>query len=131
MRMKIILGISAVLCAGLAQGADPGLLPGYESAGAGPFSPDAGRRAWTAEHPAPDGGVARSCASCHGTDGRQPGRHAETGKPIDPMAVSVNPARLSDPAKVEKWFRRNCRWTLGRECAPQEKGDFVQYLSHQ
>ena len=41
------------------------------------------------------------------------------------MAVSVNPKRLSDPAKVEKWFGRNCRWTLGRDCTPQEKADFV------
>jgi hypothetical protein len=129
MKAKIVLGIAGILSAGMAQGTGEGLLQGYRNAGAGPFSADTGRSAWTQEYPSSRGGGARSCASCHGTDPVQSGRHAETGKPIEPMAVSVNIARLTDPAKVEKWFRRNCRWTLGRECTPQEKGDFVQYLS--
>jgi hypothetical protein len=47
------------------------------------------------------------------------------------MALSVNPARLTDAKTVEKWFRRNCRWTLGRECTPQEKGDFIQFITSQ
>jgi hypothetical protein len=42
--------------------------------------------------------------------------------------VSVNPKGLADPAKVEKWLGRNCRWTLGRDCSLQEKGDFVTYF---
>ncbi len=45
------------------------------------------------------------------------------------MAVSVNATRLSDPKKVEKWFLRNCKWTFGRECTPQEKGDFIDYMT--
>jgi hypothetical protein len=44
------------------------------------------------------------------------------------MAKSVNPQRLTDPGKAEKWFGRNCRWTLGRDCTPQEKGDFVALI---
>lgn len=131
MKLKIVMCVAGALCAGLVQGAGTDLLQGYRDAGAGPFSADTGRAAWTREYPAAQGGAARSCATCHGADPGRTGRHAETGKPIEPMAASVNPARLSDPAKVEKWFRRNCRWTLGRECSPQEKGDFVQYLSTQ
>jgi hypothetical protein len=44
------------------------------------------------------------------------------------MALSVNPKRLADPTKVERWFGRNCRWTLGRECSPKEKGDFLRLI---
>ena len=88
----------------------------------------AGARAWVQQH-RPDGADGqRSCATCHGTDLTQPGRHATTGKAIEPMAKSVNPKRLTDPAKTEKWFGRNCRWTLGRDCTPQEKGDFEQLI---
>ncbi|HCS12500.1 MAG TPA: hypothetical protein DIW28_01710, partial [Zetaproteobacteria bacterium] len=44
-------------------------------------------------------------------------------KRIEPMAPSVNPERLTDPAKIEKWFGRNCEWTIGRDCTAQEKAD--------
>ena len=44
------------------------------------------------------------------------------------MAPSVNPKRLTDRSKIEKWFKRNCKWTLGRECTPQEKGDILTFL---
>lgn len=69
-----------------------------------------------------------SCTTCHTADPRKAGRHAVTGKPIEPMAPAVNPRRLTDPAKVEKWFRRNCRDVLGRECTSGEKADVVAYL---
>jgi len=87
-----------------------------------------GRDAWIMEHPQADGSTPRSCASCHTADLAGPGRHVKTGKPIDPMAPSVNPARLRDPEKVEKWLLRNCRWTLGRECTRGEKADFIDYI---
>jgi hypothetical protein len=74
------------------------------------------------------GGGAASCAGCHSPDPRQPGRHARTGKVIAPLAPAVNPDRLADPAKAEKWFGRNCRDVLARECTAREKGDFVRYL---
>ena len=104
------------------------LIATYQGQGAGPFSAAAGERGWTAKHQ-PDGAAEqRSCATCHGTDLTKSGKHATTGKPIEPLAVSANRERLTDPAKVEKWFGRNCRWTLGRDCTPQEKGDFVRYI---
>ena len=71
-----------------------------------------------------------ACTSCHGNDPRTPGR-ALTGKTIEPMAASVSPSRYTDPAKVEKWFKRNCNEVLGRECTPQEKGDWLTYMSGQ
>jgi mono/diheme cytochrome c family protein len=73
-------------------------------------------------------GQARSCASCHTSDPRQAGKHVRTGKPIKPMAPSVNYDRFVDPKKVSKGFKRNCKWTLGRECNDQEKGDLTRYL---
>jgi hypothetical protein len=93
--------------------------------------PPASASAWTAVHNPPGADQPRSCATCHRTDLTQPGKHATTGKPIEPMAVSVNPKRLTDPAKVEKWFGRNCRWTLGRDCTPQEKANFLSYIESQ
>src|SRR5690606_36359801 len=65
-----------------------------------------------------------ACTSCHGDDARAAGR-TRTGKAIEPMAVSVSPSRYTDPAKVEKWFRRNCLEVLGRECTPREKADWL------
>lgn len=69
-----------------------------------------------------------SCSSCHTADPRQPGKHTVTGKAIRPLAPSANPQRFSDRAKVEKWFRRNCRDVLQRECTPAEKGDLLTHL---
>jgi mono/diheme cytochrome c family protein len=55
-----------------------------------------------------------SCASCHGASPVLSGKHASTGKTIAPLAPTVNPERFSDSAKVEKWFRRNCKDVLNR-----------------
>ena len=64
----------------------------------------AGAGAWTKEYPQTDGSPPRSCVTCHGRDLTQPGRHALTNKVIEPMAPLVNPQRLTDQAKVEKWL---------------------------
>lgn len=71
-----------------------------------------------------------ACTSCHGTDPRRRGRTL-AGKPIDPVAVSASPARYTDFAKVEKWFKRNCNEVLGRECTAVEKGDWLTYMIKQ
>lgn len=68
-----------------------------------------------------------ACTSCHGDSPRSAGR-TPTGKAIEAVAVSVTPTRYSDAAKVEKWFKRNCSEVLGRECTPQEKGDWLSYM---
>jgi hypothetical protein len=92
---------------------------------AGP-DPAAGRALWYREVPAPDGGAPRSCAACHGPTPQSAGEHVTTGEPIEPMTA---PGRFTDPAKVEKWFGRNCRWTLGRECTPEEKANVTAWLT--
>jgi hypothetical protein len=125
--LVLTIAIGTVGLAGTAAAAPgDGSLATYQGQGAGPFSAAAGEKAFTARHQTE--GESRRCTTCHGTDLTKPGKHAKTGKPIDPLAVSVNPKALTDPAKVEKWLGRNCRWTLGRDCTPQEKGDFVTYF---
>lgn len=69
-----------------------------------------------------------SCASCHTDNPANVGSHAITKKVIQPLAPSVNAERFTDPAKVDKWFKRNCNDVLKRECTTQEKGDFITYL---
>jgi hypothetical protein len=90
-----------------------------------PFTAQAGREAWYREV---DG---RSCPSCHTDSVFVDGRHERTGKVIEPMAPSVNAKRLTERKKINKWFKRNCKWTYGRECTAQEKGDILVWLSQQ
>lgn len=126
-RSRILLFAAGVLGASLAQAAlVDQLLDGYRGSGAGPFSAESGAQMWTQKHTIE--GDARSCATCHGEDLTRAGKHARTGKVIEPLAPSVNSKRLSDAAEVEKWFKRNCKWVLGRECSPQEKGDFLSFI---
>ena len=70
-----------------------------------------------------------SCTSCHTDNPMNAGQHAVTGKSIRPLAIAANAERFSDPAKVEKWFGRNCKEVVGRTCTPAEKADFITYLS--
>jgi hypothetical protein len=104
------------------------MLASFKTGGAGPFSAEQGRKAWERTIPDKKSGKSRSCNDCHGDDLSKPGSHIKTGKRIEPMAPSVNSKRLSDAKKIKKWFKRNCKWTWGRECTPQEKGDFLLFL---
>ena len=70
-----------------------------------------------------------ACTSCHTDSPLNPAQHAVTGKAIRPLAVATNGERFADPAKVEKWFGRNCKEVVGRACTPAEKADFVAYMS--
>ena len=70
-----------------------------------------------------------ACTACHTEAPAQAGRHVVTGKAIKPLAPRVEAARFSDPAKAEKWFRRNCTEVLGRECSAAEKADFILFLT--
>jgi uncharacterized membrane protein len=69
-----------------------------------------------------------SCASCHGAVPVRNGKHAATGKVLDPLAPAANPRAFSEQARVDKWFRRNCRDVLERECTPGEKADVMAWL---
>jgi hypothetical protein len=90
-----------------------------------PFSAEAGSATWFKD------ANGRSCTSCHTDSVHAQGRHERTGKVIEPMAPSVNPERLTKRKKINKWFLRNCKWTFGRECTAQEKGDILVWLSQQ
>lgn len=70
-----------------------------------------------------------SCASCHGTPPTAPGKHASTGKSIAPLAPAFNAKAFTDSAKTDKWFKRNCKDVLSRECTAQEKADVLAYLT--
>ncbi|MEO5342511.1 MAG: DUF1924 domain-containing protein [Gammaproteobacteria bacterium SHHR-1] len=124
--LTICGGLCASLLAAACQAADiQPLLRSYQQQGAaGPFSADTGGRLWTTA-----GDSQRKCSSCHGEDLRQPGKQATTGKPIEPLAPSALAERLTESAKVEKWLKRNCKWTFGRECSPQEKGDLISFIN--
>lgn len=91
-----------------------------------PFSASRGKTSWFQEL---DSG--RSCTSCHTKSLEVRGRHQKTGKIIEPMARSINPSRLTERKKIKKWFLRNCKWTYGRVCTAQEKGDILLWLSSQ
>jgi hypothetical protein len=108
------------------------LLQSYKAAGAKDFAPANGEILWKETYPDPKvPGKTRGCTTCHGDNLRAPGKHVRTGKVIDPLAPSVNSKRLTDPKFIEKWFLRNCKWVLGRECTPQEKGNILSYLRTQ
>lgn len=81
-----------------------------------------GRRFFTTQH------TDWSCSSCHTAKPGSPGRHAVTGRIIAPLAPTLNPERLRDSARVEKWFKRNCNDTLDRACTAAEKADVIAYL---
>ncbi len=100
----------------------------YQAKGAGPFSAAAGEALWNKPFKDAKSGKERRCTTCHTTDLTQAGKHLRTGKVIEPMAPSANPKRLTKIKKIKKWFVRNCKWTLGRECTAQEKGDLLAFL---
>ena len=114
----------ALSAAGLAHAASPAELASAYAAQAGtPAAAARGEQFFNSRH-----GKEWSCASCHGAPPTQAGKHAATGKPISALAPAFNPERFSDPAKVEKWFRRNCRDVVGRECSSGEKADMLAWL---
>ncbi len=122
------LAIIGWLLGPAAMAATPGamlMLERYSAEAELPLNPARGRELW---HRDMNG---RSCLSCHTDSVYSKGRHERTGKVIEPMAPSVNPNRYKKPKKIEKWFLRNCKWTYGRPCTAQEKGDMLLWLSEQ
>jgi len=93
---------------------------------AGPASAARGEQIFRAKSTA--GKAADSCMSCHTDNPKAAGQHVKTHKSIDPIAPVAQKDRFTDPAKVEKWFKRNCQEVLGRACTPQEKADFTAYM---
>ena len=88
-----------------------------------PGQAERGRVFFTSRH-----GGEWSCSSCHGNPPVGTGKHAGTGKAIDPLAPAANPRAFTDTAKVDKWFRRNCNDVLQRACSSGEKADVLAWL---
>ena len=107
------------------------ILTGYLQQGAPAPQADNGKQLWTKTYANNKKPQQRSCTDCHTENLRATGKHIKTGKPIEPLAPSVNKERLTDARKIEKWFKRNCKWTLGRECSVQEKADILSFLRSQ
>ncbi len=125
-----ILAIPAVLLAmalPLAAQSPAEQVAAYAAAAGAAADPAAGQAMFTATQSGgkPD---TPSCTTCHGTDLTKAGQ-TRAGKAIDPMAPSVQADRYTDPAKVEKWFVRNCNSVLGRECSAKEKADILAWLA--
>jgi len=99
----------------------------YSPQGEAAFDAERGKQLWDKKHTAEDGKI-RQCRTCHGDDLTKPGEHVKTKKVIDPLAQSANSERFTEMKKIKKWFKRNCKWTVGRECSNQEKGDLIKYL---
>ena len=122
----------ALFCAGMPLAAGAAdfdkLLQHYAQQGGKDFNAERGKAFWLKEQTS-DSGDKMTCGSCHGADLKQPGKHNKSGKVIEPMASSINAERYTDLEKVEKWFTRNCKQVLRRECTAQEKGDVLRYLS--
>ena len=112
------------LASGTALAATPAeLLAGYTAQAGTPAQAARGQAFFNSKQ-----GKDWTCASCHGAVPTQAGKHASTGKPITTLAPAFNPERFSDPAKVEKWFRRNCNDVADRVCTPAEKADVMAWL---
>ena len=98
-------------------------LAAYSAQAGAPAQTARGEQFFTTKH-----GKDWSCASCHTASPTVDGKHASTGKLINPMAPAFNPQRFTDTAKTEKWFRRNCNDVVGRECSIAEKADVLAWL---
>lgn len=131
--MKFVVPLWLACCAATAQAATPAeLLAGYRTEAvqqAAGFQPSAQRGAAFYRQQFGNSAKMPACASCHTEDPAQAGRHVVTDKTIKPLVPAANAERFTDPAKVEKWFGRNCKEVIGRACSPAEKADFIAYMS--
>ncbi len=128
----IVIATAAILIGGLSSGiatansARNGIIKGFATEAGMQFSAERGKSLFETKA---GGGKPEtpSCMTCHGASPLNAGE-TRAGKPIEPMAVSKTSERFTDLKKVSKWFRRNCKSVLGRECTAQEKGDFLTYM---
>ncbi len=107
------------------------LLKAYLAEGISSFNARKGQALWQQVHLNMKTGQKRSCTDCHGKDIKQAGKYQRSGIKIEPMAPSVNPKRLQDVKKIEKWLKHNCEWTFGRDCTLQEKANLLTFLQGQ
>ena len=122
LRHGLVLSLTC-LCAQVHALTPAEQLAGYTAQAGAPAQAARGQQFFTTKH-----GGDWSCASCHGASPTAPGKHAATGKVIAPLAPAFNAERFTDAGKTEKWFRRNCKDVLARECSAAEKADVLAWL---
>jgi mono/diheme cytochrome c family protein len=116
--------LASALLGSTALAATPADLEAAYTAQAGaPADPARGQALFTTRH-----GREWTCSSCHGALPTRDGSHAATGKTIAALAPAFNPERFTAQAKADKWFGRNCRDVLGRDCSAAEKADVLSWL---
>jgi len=107
------------------------LMKSYQSQGAKSGNAQRGELFWNKTFSGKAPFTKRSCKSCHTANLKNKGEHLRTGKILKPLAPSVNSLSLSKVKKVNKWFKRNCKWTIGKECSAQEKADILAFIKQQ
>lgn len=107
------------------------LMQNYQSQGAKSGDAQRGEQFWNKTFTGKAPFTERSCKSCHTANLKNKGEHIRTGKALKPLAPSVNQASLSKIKKVNKWFKRNCKWTTGKECNAQVKADILAFINLQ
>ena len=126
---SLLLGMAT---AGMADTAvTDSLIKTYQAEGATTANAQQGEIFWNKTFSGKAPFTERSCKTCHSANLKNPGKHIRTGKVIKPLAPSVNPKRLTNPAKVKKWLKRNCKWTTGKECSAQQKADILAFIQQQ
>jgi cytochrome c peroxidase len=124
--MKILLPAVALLLSLPAAAATPQQILALYQQQAGGASAARGEKFFFAKV-SNSKGESVSCTTCH-TDNPKAVGKTRAHKPVEPLAPVANRERFTDPAKVEKWFKRNCKDVLERECTVQEKADFVAFM---
>jgi hypothetical protein len=119
-----LAGATLALAATAADTSPAQQLERFSRAAGAPADAERGRVFFTSRH-----GGQWACASCHGQPPLAAGKHAGTGKRIDPLAPAANALAFTDTARVDKWFRRNCNDVLKRECTAAEKADVLAWLA--
>jgi len=131
---KFFIGLFCLAIAGTAQAETPATLMDGYARDAMQSTPNFAPSAKRGQHFfARDWGVSRkmpSCQSCHGNDLTRNGKHVITGKRIAPLSPKVNAKRFTSLSKAEKWFGRNCKEVVGRECTAAEKADLIKFFSN-
>jgi len=125
--IAILLLCLAVLPAQASEATDQ-MFDAYRAEGAGEFSAQRGKQMWTQTYTQQKSAKQVNCATCHTDKLQQAGAHIRTGKVIEAMSARTNAGRFNETKKIKKWFLRNCKWTLGRECTAQEQGDYLTYF---
>ena len=129
--MNTMIPLLLILSSDLWAGTPDILLKRYEveaknaNAAFAGFSADRGHKLYLQKGTGSRGDT--NCASCHTLDPKAQGR-TRANKAIEALAPGANPKRFTDPAKVEKWFARNCDDVFARPCTAGEKGDFLTWL---